>query len=121
MSEGRRLLAVDDEQDIADFIRRVAETLGYEARALTDPTRFAEVYEEFQPDVLFIDMVMPDVEGVELIQWLAKEGSTAQVFILSGFNPHYAQMAHMLGELRGLKVESHSKPISLSKLSTLLA
>lgn len=71
---GKRLLVVDDEPDFADFVKRTAEGMGYDVSALSDPNLFKEAYAAFKPNVIVLDMVMPDIEGIELVQWLAQQG-----------------------------------------------
>ncbi len=117
----KRLLVVDDEPDFADFVKRTAEGLGYEASALSDPNLFKDAYAEFAPDVIVLDMVMPDIEGIELVQWLAEQNCTARILVVTGYNPYYGKMALGLGEVRGLKVETHQKPISLATLRDALS
>ena len=68
---GKRLLAIDDEPDFMEIVRTVAEELGYEVKITDKADQFAEVYETLDPDVIVLDLVMPEVDGVELAQWLA--------------------------------------------------
>jgi len=48
MSE-KRLLVIDDEPEIGEFVRKVATGLGYEVRVTTDGHAFQEAYREFCP------------------------------------------------------------------------
>ena len=119
--DAKRLLVVDDEPDFADFVKRTAEGLDYEVSALSDPNLFKHAYAEFNPDVIVLDMVMPDIEGIELVQWLAEQSCTARILVVTGYNPYYGKMALGLGDVRGLKVETHQKPISLATLRDALS
>ena len=101
---------------VADFVKRTAEGVGYEVSALSDPNLFKDAYAEFDPHIIVLDMVMPDIEGIELVQWLAEQGCEARILVVSGYNPYYGKMALGLGEVRGLKVETYQKPISLATL-----
>lgn len=67
-----RLLIMDDEPDFAEYIGIVGEQLGYETLKINDSREFKKAYIEFAPDVLVLDMVMPEIDGVELIKWLGK-------------------------------------------------
>lgn len=118
---GKRLLVVDDEPDFADFVKRTAEGIGYDVSALSDPNLFKDVYASFKPDIIVLDMVMPDIEGIELVQWLAGQGCEAKILVVTGYNPYYGKMASGLGEVRGLRVETHQKPISLATLREALS
>jgi DNA-binding response OmpR family regulator len=90
MSE-RRLLVVDDEPDFAEFVSNTATDLGYQAKVCTRSTDFRRLHAEFAPTHIVIDVVMPDVDGIEIMQWLADQGSTAKVIVTTGYNPQYAR------------------------------
>ncbi len=92
MSE-RRLLVVDDEADFAEIVRKVAERRDYRVEVLTESPEFAAAYAGFQPSVIVLDIVMPEVDGVEIVQWLAANGNQAPVILTSGYNPNFAKAA----------------------------
>ncbi|MBL4720738.1 MAG: response regulator [Alphaproteobacteria bacterium] len=118
----KRLLIVDDEPDFAEYVGIVGEQLGYETRKLSDPTKFQETYKEFLPDVLVLDMVMPEIDGVELIKWLTAEKAQVKVVIISGYNPLYAKMAEVLSAAGGLSdVTTLQKPVRINTLKEALA
>ncbi len=83
---------------------------------LSDPNLFKGAYAEFKPDVIVLDMVMPDIEGIGLLQWLAEQNCTARILVVAGYNPYYGKMALGLGEVWRLRVETHQKPISPATL-----
>lgn len=118
----KRLLAIDDEPDFMEIVREVAEGLGYEVRTTDKADEFAEIYESFDPTVIVLDMVMPEVDGVELAHWLAHEKCQAKIFFVTGHNPRYADAAQDLVESGDLvSVTTLSKPVSLSTLREALA
>ena len=66
-----RLLIIDDEAGICDFVSGVAEKLGYEVRATGDPNKFLSLLGDFKPSILILDLNMPEVDGIELLRiWL---------------------------------------------------
>ena len=69
----KRLLVMDDEAAFARFVRRIAEGEGYEVEVLTLPREFAATFERFDPNVVILDVVMPEIDGIELIRWLIAE------------------------------------------------
>ncbi len=81
-----------------------------------------EVYDDVDPTAIVLDMVMPEIEGNELVQWLAARGCDAKVIIVSGFHPDYAAFAGKLGTIRGLSsVTSLVKPVGAAQLRAVLA
>lgn len=117
----RRLLIVDDERDFAEFVRIVGERAGYDVRIAASGREFKQLYDSFQPGAVVVDMVMPAMDGIELVQWLADRRSTARVLVISGQSMQYPKMAQRLGEDLGLSVVVPlNKPISVATLSAAL-
>jgi len=118
----KRLLIVDDEPDFCTFVATVGEGLGYDVATVTDPMVFAEAYHDAAPDVVVVDMVMPNLDGFELLKWLVAEKSEAKIVIVTGHNPHYAKAAQLQSVAKGLsQVKTFTKPISVSKLRAALS
>jgi CheY-like chemotaxis protein len=118
----RRLLVVDDEPDFAQFVSSAARELGYVTHICTQSKEFRRIYAEFAPTHIVLDVVMPDIDGIEIMQWLATQGSTARVVITTGYNPQYAKMAGLVGADRGLQaVKTLTKPVRLADLRAALA
>ena len=116
MSDRPSLLVVDDEADFAEFVRAVAADMGFDVRVAGDGRRFRALFSEREPDVVVLDLVMPDEDGIELVRWLAAARYGGRVLIASGYNPLYSQMAAVLAGEDGL-----SRPVVLNKPVALAA
>jgi len=113
----KRLLIVDDEPRFAAFVERVAEPLGYNVEVTNHGRDFKSAYQREQPDTVVIDMVMPDIDGNELVLWLVEQRCAAEIIIITGYHPDYAVNARILAEYKGLRsVATLSKPVSISRL-----
>lgn len=65
----RRILAIDDEEANVLLLRSVLEREGYtDIHCLTDPTRAMKAYVELEPDIVLLDLMMPEVDGFELLE-----------------------------------------------------
>lgn len=118
---GSRLLIIDDEPDIARFVGQVAEGMGYEVSVTTDAEAFKAEVEAFGPDVVIMDIVMPEVDGIELVKFLAEKGCDARILVISGYAERYLNNTKTLGEAFGLKsITAMAKPIELPKLEAFL-
>jgi CheY-like chemotaxis protein len=116
-----RLLICDDEPAFGRFVKAVAEELGYAVRVTTEGSAFMEAYGSFQPTTIVLDMIMPGMDGNELVLWLAQQKSTARLIIITGYTPDYAAHAKVLAEYKGLRpVTTLHKPIDISTLRTVL-
>ena len=112
-----RLLVVDDEPRFRDFVKNVAVKLGFDVECARDGHEFMTLCEANAPDVVVLDIVMPGIDGVELVQWLAKRGQQLHLIIVTGFVPNYAILAKKLGEAKGLlSVKTLTKPVRLADL-----
>jgi CheY-like chemotaxis protein len=101
----KRLLAVDDNKPFLEFVRKVAVELGYDVEVATSGAAFKKLFEDFQPHSVVVDLIMPDIDGMEIIQWLANQETPSrsiQVIVVTGYSPEYANLAMMLGEGKGL-------------------
>ena len=61
-----KVLAVDDDPLVLSVVRRVLEVEGVSVATLGEPLRLGEVLEEVNPDLLLLDIDMPEVNGIEL-------------------------------------------------------
>ena len=118
----KRLLVVDDEPEFGEFVRKVGVKLGYEVEVTTNGRAFMRLYEAFDPTVALLDVVMPDVDGLELVQWLADRGADAHLVVVTGYAPNYATLAKKLAEAKGLRsVTTLTKPVKVADLRAALA
>ncbi|WP_169544792.1 response regulator [Sneathiella aquimaris] len=120
--EAKKLLIIDDERDFGDYVGEVGKELGFQAVVTDNASDFMKSYQAQEPAVIVLDMVMPGVDGVELIGWLAKQKCQSRILIVTGFNPRYAELAEDLGGAKGLRdIKSFTKPIRLADLRAALS
>lgn len=120
MSDKHRLLVVDDELDIAEFIRDVAIDVGFDAIATHRANDFEQLYSD-DIDVVVLDLVMPQRDGVELLRFMANRYSPAKIILISGYDTGVLHSAQKLAAEQGLDVvETLSKPILYDELEALL-
>lgn len=122
METSRRLLVVDDEPANGRLVEAVAREVGYEVQ-LTDNARdFKGAFATFRPSVVMLDLVMPDTDGIEVVNWLAAQSTSVRVIIATGFDPTYAKAAAMIGKKKGLTIAGVLiKPFGLDDLRAALA
>jgi CheY-like chemotaxis protein len=121
MTAMRRLAVCDDEPDFRAYVRKVAESMGYEVREIADPAKCVDEVAAFRPDILVLDIVMPNVDGIEIVKDLNRASFSGRVLLASGYDPHYASSAAVLGQLNGLTTEIVPKPVRLADLKAKLA
>ena len=115
---GTRLLAVDDEPQVARFVAAAAEELGCEAASTSSAESFQATYKLRVPDIVVLDLNLEGADGIELIRFLAQEQSSALILVLSGFDSRVVEAAVRLGCALGLNMgEPLTKPIMVQDLA----
>ena len=116
-----RLLLIDDEPVLADFVASVASDCGFDPILTSNDRDFRQSLVADRPEMVALDLGMPGMDGVELLRFLASEGFSAPVLIISGFDRRVLESAFRLGEALGLTmVGPLEKPVRAHDLEELL-
>jgi len=112
-----RLLLIDDEPVLAEFLASAARESGFEPVITARDEEFRDEFIAVHPDVVALDLGMPGMDGVELIRFLADQNYRAPVLIVSGFDRRVLESAFRLGEALGLVMAGPiEKPVRLEVL-----
>lgn len=115
-----RLIVIDDEADMAGFICDVAEQAGFEVKQFNNARVFKDQYKT-HADVIVLDLMMPGVDGIEVIRFLSKTNCDARLILISGFDSGVLHSAQQLTTEHGLNFAgSLSKPFRYAELHQLL-
>ena len=115
-----QLLGVDDERDMGFFVCSVAQGLGFSATSAGNTGEFAQLFNR-KTDVIVLDLFMPDVDGIELILFLAENRSNAALILMSGVDKNVLNSAEQLAKEQGLNVlGTLNKPFRKKNLAELL-
>ena len=116
-----RLLVVDDEPEICDFIREVAEENGFGVAIAENYDQFRAAYRSLDPTLVVLDLHMPEVDGIELLRYLVDERCGAQILLASGVDSRVLTAAKRLGAAHGLNMlGALQKPIGVPQLEEML-
>src|SRR4051812_35138923 len=66
LSAGLRILVVDDNRDSAESLALMLQMIGHDARSVTDGLSGLETAQAFRPEVMFLDIAMPRLNGYDL-------------------------------------------------------
>lgn len=120
MRTNNDILAVDDNEVILSLIAEVAKLNGYHFRSARSAEQFFAAYEEREPALMMIDIVMPDMDGLEMIQKLAEKNSQVPLVIMSGYEYVDDQGIKLLAKRLNL-VKFLRKPFEIEELMELFA
>ncbi len=77
---GGKILVVEDDIDIANLLTMLLKSAGYEVRSANDGQNGLLAADEFEPDLLLLDIVMPGMNGFEVTQILRNTPRYAERF-----------------------------------------
>ena len=117
MSAKARILVVDDDPSMLRYLRTVLEAESYQVQSIrTGPEAVARVQQEPPPDVVLLDVLMPDVDGLRTLELLRQARPGIKVLMLScSTDPRKVVQAIRLGA-----VDYLTKPFQLSDLEAAL-
>ena len=112
-----RLLIVDDEEKLCRTIKRVADKSGIESRILDDLGSFTEVISEYEPNLIFLDLNMPKIDGIQLLLQLKNVSQVPDIYLISGVDPSVLATASRIAKSHGLSIKGMlTKPLDWSKI-----
>ena len=116
--EPLRVLVVDDNRDAADMLTSLLAALGHESRAAYGAREALDTASGFEPDVVFLDLNMPDGDGISLLPRLrAIFGDRVHVAALTGYGQQ-----HDRDSTRAAGFQEHlTKPVDIDRLEATLA
>ena len=111
-----RVLVIEDDIVVADLVARIATNQGYTTRTVSGLLS-SSVCTEFKPDVIVLDIFMPEIDGFEVLQFLANSNYQASIIILSSTQSSYRKMAERMAEELGLNIVANvAKPFTIWQL-----
>jgi DNA-binding response OmpR family regulator len=111
-----RVLLIEDEQEILEMYRLRLEKDGYVVSVATDGEQGLQLATDLMPDIIFLDIRLPKLDGLEVLRRLREQESTAAVpvVILSNYGERdLIDRGLKLGALEFL-VKAHTSPVELS-------
>jgi two-component system phosphate regulon response regulator PhoB len=121
----KKVLIVDDEPDAVDFTKEVVEGEGYSVVTASDGSKGLAAMRREKPDLVILDVQMPDMDGFEVFQEMKKDESlkSIPVVMLTGIKEKVGigfsadEMKSFMGERPSDYIE---KPIDPAKLKQAL-
>lgn len=121
MTAASRLLILDDDPLTGQTISNIAMLAGLDARYTDDPQEFFRQVKDWQPDFIALDLVMPRMDGVQVMVELARLNCQADIIISSGVGGRVLDAAARSATEHGLSIIGVlAKPFSPARLRELL-
>ena len=116
----KRILVVEDEPELQKFFQQILIMEGYDSRIAEDGIKGYEAYYRFKPDLMLCDVVMPWMNGLELVGKIRKMDSKIKVIYMSGFFDITPLKGRFNDEVIRYGYHTLAKPFTVSKMLILI-
>jgi len=89
----KKLLFIDDQTGVTKVVGLIAQQLGLEFKALNSSSHATETFIEYRPDIVILDMIMPEKDGIDVLNEILLTGIRSQIIVTSGFSDAYLRLA----------------------------
>jgi DNA-binding response OmpR family regulator len=81
-----KILVVDDERNIGELIQLALKVKGYQVQYSTSGAGGVELFNQFRPDIALVDLLMPDMDGVEVARQIKRtdHGRDMPILLMTG-------------------------------------
>ena len=120
MTKRQRILVVDDEAEVGQFIVDVCQAMGLECYSTNKASTFLAALTP-ETTLIFLDLLIPDIDGIELLRILTAQQCKANIVLMSGIGMRVIETAQDMAEALGLSVVGClQKPFGVQMLETML-
>ncbi|MEQ1520767.1 MAG: response regulator [Aestuariivirga sp.] len=119
MGAKRRVVIIDDEPAFAETLTKMVKSLGFEVTVSTD-ARSSYTFELKTSDVVFVDVLMPNVSGLQVLEKLAQQKARSSIVLMSGHLERLDEAEKLARKLDLNLVGSLEKPFRLEDVKDVL-
>ncbi|MFH2055885.1 MAG: response regulator [bacterium] len=77
-----RILIIEDEPDVATYLATILRANGYQPQVVTDPNQACAMIKQFKPDLISLDIMMPEKSGLSMYSRLRQEPGYRDIPVL---------------------------------------
>jgi len=119
-----KIVVLDDDREALEYIKARVSGFGYEVIGVSNFEAFQRVLKNKRDEnisIIFIDLIMPEVDGIEVMRFLAEQESQAGIILCSSANESLLEAAGRLAQAYRLRYMGHlMKPYRSEELDLLL-
>jgi len=78
-----KVMVVDDEKPICDFVRSFFGERGHQVISVTDPAKAISLVEQEKPQIIILDIRMPQISGLTLLEQIRKIDKEAKIIMVT--------------------------------------
>lgn len=112
----KKILAVDDEKQVREFMKDFLEDHGFEVRVAGSGQEALKQAEKFQPDLMLLDVQMPGMDGLEVLKQVKNSWPHIRVIMVTGIDAR-----ETIEKVLSLGADNYMiKPLSLARLKQMV-
>ncbi|NTV46065.1 MAG: response regulator [Chlorobiales bacterium] len=111
-----RLMLVDDDDRIRESFSRSLSLIGYEVETAANGEEAIKKYNDFQPEIVLLDIRMPGMDGFAVLEKIRKRSPNAEVIFITG----YGDMNLVIDAMRAGATDFVAKPLQMELLTSVL-
>ena len=119
MGAKRRIVIIDDEPTFAETLTKMVKSLGYDVTISTD-ARSSYTFELKSSDIVFVDVLMPNVSGLQVLQKLAQQKAKSSIVLMSGHLERLDEAEKLARKLDLNLIGALEKPFRLEDVKDVL-
>jgi CheY-like chemotaxis protein len=113
----KRLLIIDDDVDTTEAVGLAAGGLGMEFTAVNTSLTATEVFIAYQPDVVILDIIMPEKDGIDVLNDILNTGIPTRIVLTTGLSEGYLRLGQSIAKFHGVeRIQVLRKPFRLHEL-----
>lgn len=115
----KQIMVVDDEDWVSDSFKALFEDKGYHVEVANDGEIALEKAAKRMPDIVFLDLNMPRINGVETLRGLRKMSADVPVYIVTAFQKDFIKPLQQAID-DGIEFEMCNKPMDIVKIQEIV-
>lgn len=76
-----KILIVDDDENICEVIDMYLKSVGYNTKIASNGKEAKQLYLDYNPDLILLDMMIPEVDGIDVLKWIRKQSEKPVIMI----------------------------------------
>lgn len=112
---GKKILVIDDDPSVRGAYNLILSEASYTVREAENGLQGIEMAQAERPDLIFLDLKMPGIDGVETLRRLKALDPTLNIYIVTAFSHEYITDLKVAHD-EGLEFQVASKPLSSAQI-----
>jgi len=111
----KTVLVIDDDASVRDAFELILDDLGYQVRLAEDGLKGVDSVKEMRPDLIFLDLKMPNMNGIEVLHKLHELDDSLTIYVVTAFAREFTKQLDE-AVAAGCNFELAAKPLGSEQI-----